>query len=234
MRLSVPLLLALVSTAGAGDRAVDYARDVKPIFQERCYSCHGALKQKAKLRLDSGELIRKGGSTGPAIVPGKSAESILIERVTDPDDGTRMPPELKPLTADQINTLKAWIDQGAAFPADDKPEPDPRDHWAFRAPVRPPVPAVEHGLGHEPDRRVPRRRVAEARPEAAAVRPTSGCLLAPRLPRPHRPAADPPSRWTRSSRTRSADAYEKVVDQLLDSPQYGERWGRHWMDIWRY
>ena len=92
---------------------VDYVRDVKPILKERCYACHGALKQKAKLRLDTAALATTGGKNGPAIEPGKAAASLLLQRVSDTDDRTRMPPEGKPLTAEQIALLKAWIEKGA-------------------------------------------------------------------------------------------------------------------------
>src|SRR6478736_4489695 len=78
VRWSVPLCLVLASVSAAADRPVDYARDVKHLFQERCFACHGALKQQGKLRLDSGELIHKGGKSGPIVVPGKADDSLLI------------------------------------------------------------------------------------------------------------------------------------------------------------
>src|SRR5689334_17311281 len=90
---------------------VDYLRDIKPILQQRCYACHGALKQKAKLRLDTQALAVAGGRSGAAIKPGDAAASLLLERVNDPNDQTRMPPEGKPLTATQITLLKTWIEQ---------------------------------------------------------------------------------------------------------------------------
>jgi hypothetical protein len=232
VRLSVPLLLTFVPAALAADGPVDYTRDIKPLLQERCFACHGALKQNAKLRLDSGELIRKGGSSGKAVVPGKAAESVLLERVSDPDEDTRMPPEGQPLTPDQIKTLRAWIDQGARSPADEQPEPDPRDHWAFRPPVRPPVPNVGSRPGANPidaflaaewqkrglqpqgmaDRRLILRRVYL---DLSGLPPT-------------------PEQMEAFLKDASPNAYEKVVNQLLESPTYGERWGRHFMDIWRY
>src|SRR5262245_45791201 len=101
------LLLPALSPA----EPVDYLRDLKPLLAARCYSCHGAVRQKAKLRLDTAELVRKGGRSGPAVVPGKHAESLLIERVTG--EGTRrMPPESEgaALRDQDIATLKAWID----------------------------------------------------------------------------------------------------------------------------
>jgi hypothetical protein len=85
---------------------VDYLRDIKPILRERCYACHGALKQKAKLRLDTVAFATAGGSTGPAIKPGDVAASLLLERVCDTDDRTRMPPEGKPLSAAEVALLK--------------------------------------------------------------------------------------------------------------------------------
>src|SRR5262245_33988182 len=119
-----------------GAEPVDYLRDVKPLLASRCYSCHGAVRQKARLRLDTADFIRKGGRSGPAVVAGKHAESLLIERVTSTEGNFRMPPESEgsALRAQDITTLKAWIDQGARAPAEPIP-PDPRRHWAFQEPV---------------------------------------------------------------------------------------------------
>src|SRR5262249_28168606 len=114
----------------------------KPVLKERCYACHGALKQQARLRLDTAALIRKGGKHGPAVQPGNPDDSLLLERVSDPEEATRMPPQGKPLTERQLALLKAWIGQGAPAPADEPPEEDPRRHWAFQKPVAPPLPAL--------------------------------------------------------------------------------------------
>src|SRR5262249_55512393 len=113
----LPILLAgffsAASSASAAD-PVDYLRDVKPILSQHCYSCHGAQKQKSGLRLDTVAAARKGGNSGPAIVPGKSPESLLIKALTRSDDNLpRMPYQKPPLDNKQIATLKAWIDQGA-------------------------------------------------------------------------------------------------------------------------
>src|SRR5262249_35591215 len=130
------LAFALPSAA----EPVDYLRDVKPLLKARCYACHGALLQKARLRLDTAELIRKGGRSGPAVRPGKSGESILIEAVTG-NGRRRMPPEEQgeALSERQIALLREWIDQGAKAPAVEKREENPRTHWAFQKPVRPAV-----------------------------------------------------------------------------------------------
>ena len=133
----IPLVRASCNAADA----VDYLRDIKPVLKARCYGCHGALKQKSGLRLDTGALIRKGGDSGSATA-GPVDKSVLFERLTDSDEDLRMPPEGKPLTADELRKIKAWLAGGARSPKDEQPEEDPRAHWAFRKPVRPAVPAL--------------------------------------------------------------------------------------------
>jgi len=127
-------------------RAVDYEREIKPLLFQKCAACHGALKQNSGLRLDAGELIRKGGDSGPTVVPGESTASSLIERVTAQDHSVRMPPEGQgeKLSESQIDLLKRWIDQGAVSPADEKIPEDPALYWSYQRPVRPAVPAVKN------------------------------------------------------------------------------------------
>src|SRR5438270_2530005 len=124
MRRFLPLLAGLLALPAplAAAEPVDYLRAVMPVLRARCFACHGVLKQKGKLRLDAAALIRKGGRHGPAVVPGNAGDSLLVERITDPEARTRMPPEGKPLTGKQIDLLKAWIDQGAPAPANERPE----------------------------------------------------------------------------------------------------------------
>ena len=182
--------------------------------------------------------MRKGGDSGPAVVPGKSEESLLIEAVTgrrrlaDAARGRRHALSRRR----RSRTLRAWIDQGADGPgrrAARSPTrastgrsgrrsgpPCPRSRRP-RAWVRNPIDAF---LAAEHEQRGPRSAPARRTRRAAP----------PRLPRPDRPGRRRPRSCARSSPTRPTDAYEKVVDRLLASPQYGERWGRHWMDVWRY
>jgi Protein of unknown function (DUF1553)/Protein of unknown function (DUF1549)/Planctomycete cytochrome C len=229
------ILATIVMLVGAAraDDSVDYQKQIKPVLQARCYACHGVLKQKGGLRLDTAALAIRGGSE-PAIAPGDVDASPLLDRVSaevgDPD---RMPPEGEPLKPNEVEAIRMWIAQGAKAPADETPERDPRDHWAFRTPRRPSVPSVEHpewvknpidafiaarhgerGLTPQPpaDRRVWLRRVS---------------LDLIGLP----PTRDEQDAFVADD---SALAVDHVVNRLLDSPQYGERWGRHWMDIWRY
>jgi hypothetical protein len=212
---------------------VEYVAQIKPILQARCYSCHSALRKKSGLRVDTAAGLIEGGDSGPAIAPGKSAASLLVTMITG-ETGTRMPPESEgaALTKEQIELFKKWIDQGAHAPAE-TPQPDPRDHWSYHPPARPVVPTVR---------------------EASWIRnPIDAFIAAPRESQrlTHVPPADkatllrrvyldlvglPPTRdeLTAFQADTSAEAYEKVVDRLLASPQYGERWARHWMDVWRY
>jgi hypothetical protein len=211
--------------------AVDYATDVRPILKRHCYSCHGALRQKSGLRLDHASFLRAGGERGEAIAAAGGA-SLLIQAVRGEADFERMPLDAKPLTDGEIATLAAWIDAGA--PAADEPlPPDPRDHWSFKKPTRPPLAEVKNAswAAHPIDRFLAaehERRALTPAPEAqknVLLRRVYLDLVGfpPSVAELRAFLADP-----------SADAYEKVVDRLLASPQYGERWGRHWMDVWRY
>ncbi len=230
-----PILAVLCCTLAPVRAAepVDYLRDIKPILRERCYACHGALKQKAKLRLDTAALATTGGKSGAAIEPGKTAASLLLERVSDTNDQARMPPEGKPLTAAQLALLKAWIEQGAKAPKDEQPEADPAKHWAFQPVKSPPVP-------------VSREPKASANPidaflatgwEKRGLKPVGEADKATLLRRMYLDLTGlPPTRDELNTflKDDAPDAYEKVVEKLLASPQYGERWGRRWMDVWRY
>jgi Protein of unknown function (DUF1553)/Protein of unknown function (DUF1549)/Planctomycete cytochrome C len=237
MKMKVALAAGMLffARSSAGAETVDYLRDVKPILAERCASCHGAVRQKGGLRLDTAALIRRGGESGPAVEPGQSAESLLIERVTAGAQSTdRMPPpsEGVELGAHEVGILRTWIDQGAVAPAEAVP-PDPRRHWAYLPPVRPPVPPPgDQGWPKNP---IDAFLAAAHRSQGLhAAPPVSNDLL---LRRVYLDLAGlPPTRAELRAfcGDQSPGAYEKVVDQLLASPRYGERWGRHWMDVWRY
>ncbi|MBX9679432.1 MAG: PSD1 and planctomycete cytochrome C domain-containing protein [Gemmataceae bacterium] len=233
--MSHPLLWSVWLALPLGQAPVDFRKDVRPIFAEKCFACHGALKQKGELRVDSVKGMLEGGNNGPTIVPGKSGQSLILSHVLGADGRERMPPpkDGEAMNEKQIALLKRWIDEGAKVSGDDRPEPDPREHWAFRAPARPAVPQVASPL---PIRNPIDSFVAEQwqkrglKPQPEADRRTL-------LRRLHLdlvglpPTADELDAFAKDT---SADAYEKVVDRLLASPRYGERWGKHWMDIWRY
>jgi hypothetical protein len=229
----VAIILALTPPVLAAP-PVDYGVEVKPILRARCTSCHGAIRQKAGLRLDTAEFVRRGGKSGRAIEPGDSGESLIIDRVTGVDGSDRMPPESEgvPLSAAEIATLRAWIDQGANAPQEPIPD-DPRRHWAYQPPVRPGIPQVGDHAGT--------RNPIDAFLSAGYV--AKGLKPSPLVNRDlwlRRAFFDliglPPTRDERKAflADGSTNAEQRMVDRLLCDPRHGERWGRHWMDVWRY
>ncbi|MEK6263033.1 MAG: DUF1553 domain-containing protein [Planctomycetota bacterium] len=229
---AIGFLAASVDAAEPIEGRIDYAREIKPLLKARCYACHGVLKQEAGLRLDAGRTIRLGGENGAVLAPGKT-DGRLVERISSPDKSVRMPPEGEPLSSVQIARIKAWIEQGANSPDDEQPELDPRRHWAFQTPVRIDAPQVVNGewVRNPIDAFVAQEH---ARHKLAAQPPAPKQVLLRRV------YLDliglPPTREELQAflADESPEAYAKVVDRLLDSAQHGERWGRHWMDIWRY
>lgn len=226
MRLVLPASLLLLPALLS---AADYARDIKPLLQERCYACHGALKQKAGLRMDTVALMRQGGDAGDLLAQNGA---LLLERVTSHDLDERMPPEGEgaALTQEQIDLLKAWIAAGAPGPADEQPEPDPNSHWAYQRPE-------DRGATIDAllDQKLAARGLkaqAPAAPETWLRRVTLDLTGLPPSPQDIRAflATQAPS----TAPDAAATARAQVVDRLLASPQYGERWGRHFMDVWRY
>src|SRR5262245_37168581 len=215
---------------------VDYTRDVKPILEARCYRCHGPMRCKAGLRLDSAAAIRKGGNSGAVIVPGDSANSVLIAVLRGAADRPQMPPSGKPLSDKQVGLLKDWIDSGASAPDAGEQEPAeaaPSNHWAFQPPRSPPVPAVRNtAWGRNP---IDAFLAAEQEKKGLTPSPSVARGLLLRRVSVGLIGVPPPREELRNFLADSSeDAYEKAVDRLLASPQYGERWGRHWMDVWRY
>ncbi|MFO0984638.1 MAG: PSD1 and planctomycete cytochrome C domain-containing protein [Planctomycetota bacterium] len=217
----------------AASRPVDYTTDVEPLLAARCYECHGPERQRATLRLDVKDAALKGGRSGEALQPGNSAGSLLIRKVAGLE-GKRMPPTGEPLSAEQIGLLRAWIDQGARF-TDRAPDTTRTrlDHWSYRQPERPAVPSVaDPAWGRNPIDAFVRERLdrEQLRPAAAADRATwlrRVSLDLTGLP----PALAEVDAFVNDA---SEDADARVVDRLLASPHYGERWARWWLDLARY
>jgi mono/diheme cytochrome c family protein len=205
----------------------------------KCADCHGPDAQEGGLRLDVRHRAQKGGDFGPVIVPGQAAASELVKRINRGDPETAMPPD-EPLSAEEIATLTRWIDAGAEWPETEadrvarETDRDPRlDHWAWQPVARPEVPPAQPGWPerNEIDRFL-QTRLAEVQlapaPEAdrrTLVRRLSFDLLG--LP----PSPEDVAAFVADE---SPDAYERLVDRLLASPHYGERWARHWLDIAHY
>jgi hypothetical protein len=210
-----------------------FETSVRPLFVEHCLKCHGPDKQKGDLRLDTRESILKGGLSGPAVTPGHPERSLLVKAVGYGDDELRMPPKGK-LSDRQIADLTRWVQMGASFPPSAKSKAGSgRDHWAFQAPLDPPVPAVKNTAW-------PRSlldRFVLARLEGRGLQPapaTDRRTLIRRATFDLLGLPPTPAEVDAFVADTSADAFAKVVDRLLTSPHYGERWGRHWLDVARY
>jgi hypothetical protein len=218
----------------AATGTVDFVRDVQPILAQNCYNCHGAHKHESQLRWDNKEIALQGGEHGPDIIPGQSAESRMIQLVSGAAPDLIMPQKGDRLTAQQIGILRAWIDQGAPWPASASVKAiDPRRHWAFKAPIRPPIPSVKN-------KNWPRNAIDSfvlARLEAEKLRPSPEADRSTLLRRLSLDLTGlPPTIQEMEDflADRSPDAYENQVERLLASPHYGECWARHWLDVARY
>ena len=207
---------AVHPASAQGPQTVDFQRDIRPILSNHCFKCHGPAKQEDGVRLDT----RESATKRKIIVPGKPAASKMIDRVTA-DDLERMPPadtgdRLKPA---QVELLKKWIAQGAEY----------SPHWAFIKPKRAPLPKV--GASHPIDAFIFDRLAKEGiKPSPEADRST----LIRRLSLDLIGLLPSPAEIDDFVNDKSADAYEKLVDRLLESPHYGERQTRHWLDLARY
>jgi len=260
LKKTLPFLwcAATLSAADLGDpsklppaaASYDFDQDVRAVFETACLHCHNADKEKGGLRLDTRERTLKGGDEHPALVPGKSGESPLIHFAARLVDEMEMPPKGKgdQLTPEQIGKLRAWIDAGAPWPvnvtfvarqkvdiaAHEKlpPTQDPAklSHWAFKPPVRPPVPGPGNAIDAFVRARLKKEGLApspEAAPETLCRRMYLDLLGLP--PKPAEVDA-----FVQAYAANADHAIGQLADQLLASPHYGERWGRHWLDAARY
>ncbi|HEY1191074.1 MAG TPA: DUF1549 domain-containing protein, partial [Gemmata sp.] len=227
----VGLLTALRAGAPAADppKAADFERDVRPIFARHCTACHGAEKQKGGLRLDRRSDALNGGDSGKAIRPGKAAESHLFNLVTSTDADTRMPPKGAGLSAAEIATLKSWIDAGARWPDDGSTASNPLDWWSLKPLKKIAAPAAGEQPGANPVDAFVRAKLKEQglAPSPEADRRT----LIRRLYFDLVGLPPAPEEVDAFVADRTPGAYEKLVDKLLASPHYGERWARHWLDV---
>jgi mono/diheme cytochrome c family protein len=230
---ALTLFAALQAQQDSAAPRIDFVRDVQPIFKASCLKCHGAEKPKGQFRLDSRLHSLKGGVAGKAILPGKGSESLLIRLLLEKDPEERMPRKADSLPKAQIELLRAWIDQGAVWPEAASVDAAPIQHWAYVKPCRPAPPKAK-----DPSRvRNPIDAFLLARLEK------EGLTFAPEAPKEtliRRVSLDlvglPPTvaevdEFVADGRP---DAYDRLVDRLLASPRYGERWARPWLDLARY
>jgi hypothetical protein len=233
-----PIALGLIVSGSAMATEIDFSRDVKPILLQHCVHCHGAETAEVDLRVDSVTGLLRGGNTGPSIVRGKSAESLLIHKITAADRTEAMPPEDEGelLTTEEIAVLRRWIDAGAIGPIDEeaaKPARKKIDHWSFQplAEIVPPTVSYAGWVRNPIDAFILHRLDAEGiKPSPEASRAT----LISRLSLDLLGLPPSPEEVQAFEQDESPNAYEQLVDRLLESPHYGERWGRHWLDLARY
>ncbi len=226
-------------TAPTHEQIEFFEKQVRPVLAESCYKCHGAEKQKGDLRLDSRAALLKGNDTGPVVFPGDPMKGTFIKSIRHEIDN-KMPEKAPKLSAEKIAALTEWVKMGLPWPENDKPiatkEDIARQHWAFQPIQKPAVPVVKdpaHWAQNEVDRFV------LAKLEAAGLAPAP---IASRYALIRRATFDltglPPTSAAvadfQNDPAPTREAFAKVVDRLLASPQYGERWGRHWLDVARY
>ena len=242
------LIIVALLAAPAAKSTPDFAREVPALFEKHCLKCHGPEKQKGGLRFDRKEGALTSGDSGEkAIVPGKASDSRLIKLVSSEDEDERMPPKDGPLSAAEIALLRQWIDAGAPWP--DKGSStsviarsemivtdEDRKHWSFLPLKRPPVPVLkEKATASTPVDHFIMERLTKAGIQPSP--PASATKLVRRiyfdlvgLP----PTPEQIDSFKKDFKTNSRAAVESLVDQLLATPHYGERWGRHWLDVVRY
>jgi hypothetical protein len=213
--ISVACLLLLATNASGQDSPVDlYQQRVKPLLKDRCFACHGALKQESGLRVDTVAAMQAHGIL---------EEDGLLGRVMSDDDSERMPPEGEPLTEEELTIIGDWIAAGAIAPTNEQAEIDPMQHWAFQKIERPAVPDL--GESNPIDAFLAKSRQEHGlTPQQTARR----SFLIRRL------YLDVTGLPPTTQQLQSNEPIETLIDSLIGSPQYGERWARHWMDIWRY
>jgi len=236
-RLCITVLLASIyAPAITVAQDVDFIREVRPIFQKHCYSCHGPEKQKSGYRLDIKSIAIKGGDNhSPVIVPGKPLESILIRMVKGVEKELTMPPKGNRLTEIEITTLSKWVQNGAIWPdgIDLARLKDSKSHWAFQ-----PVQKQEPPKVSDPKwNKNPIDKFILDRLEKESIKPSHSadktswlrrvCLDLTGLP-------PSPEQVVIFNKDSSSNARQKMVESLLDSPRYGERWAQHWLDVVRY
>ena len=221
----VLLLLLSAATVHSADR-VDYVRDIRPLLRNKCWSCHGVLKQEAGLRLDAGELILEG----IIVEPGQPEESELLHRLTADDPDIRMPLEGRPLSAEQIQLIRDWIEQGAEYPADEEIPEAPEQHWSFQPVTRPEIPTVRDRAWSTN----PIDFFILAKLEARGWRPNPSASPMALLRRAHLDLTGLPPSLEEQDRYAASPVFDVLVDELLKRPGYGERYARHWLDVVRY
>lgn len=226
-------LLVISALFTSADVAVDYEKDIKPIFAKNCLDCHGPDKQKSELRVDQRALLLRGGDSGlPSIAPGDAKKSHLLDLVKGTDPDAIMPPKGDPLTSAEVALIEKWIAEGANWPGQmDAVAKATTDHWAFQPVKRPLVPV---GAKHPID------ALLGAKLKDAGINPNEpadprslirrACITLTGLP----PKPAQVKKFENDFAKDADKAYTALIDELLASPHFGERWAQHWLDVIRW
>ncbi len=247
--LSIVLVTGVPLASGTppGERAADYEwfeTRVRPVLVEHCYTCHSAdTKPAGGLRVDDRNGLLAGGSSGAAVVPGDPGSSLLLKRVAHKDAARRMPKEGQPLTEDQIAAITRWIQDGAPWPplkipaslghSNESYEPLRRAHWAWQPLTNPEPPAVSDTSWPADDL----DHFILAGLEKAGLTPVEDAARVHLLRRVRFDLTGlppTPEEIDAFLKDDSAGSLTRLVDELIASPQFGERWGQHWLDVARY
>ncbi|MBT6846255.1 MAG: DUF1549 domain-containing protein, partial [Planctomycetaceae bacterium] len=226
----------LVAITIVADDDIDYIRQIKPLLIEHCANCHNTDLQESGFRVDVGALLIRGGDHGAAVIAGKPNDSLLIKAMRGTSKIPQMPLDLDPLTTQQIDLIAKWVEQGAQLPDSESVDPSarrPSDHWAFQPIIRPTLPSPKNKQqAHNPiDLFILAKLQDEGlEPAPAADRNTLiRRLYLDLLGIP--PTIEQIKKFVDNN---NPTAYTELVDEILASPRYGERWGRHWLDLARY
>ena len=235
------LMASLSVVRGQDDGVAFFEKHVRPLLIDHCYDCHSAEERSGGLRVDARDFLLAGGDSGPAVVPGHAGDSLLLEAVRYSNPALQMPPEER-LSDAQIRILEQWIDRGLPDPRTAAPEDlqtpsvsseDVRDFWSLQPVAAPPIPMVrdERWVQTPIDAFVLQRLEAVGLQPAPAADPRT---LIRRVTLDLTGLLPTPEQVDAFVRDPSDRAWESLVSRLLASPQYGERWGRHWLDVARY
>lgn len=229
---------SLASAATDPKEAEFFEKQIRPVLAEHCYKCHGPDKQKAELRLDSRVALLKGSDAGAVVVPGKPEESVLIKAVRHEGD-TKMPAKDEKLSDEQIAALTEWVKRGIPWPDDDaakltSQEEAARSHWSFQ-PVRTPEPPPVHDAQQWAKSPIDHFILAKIEPAGLQPAPVASRRVLIRRATFDLLGLPPtPEEVDAFEHDEAPDAFARLVDRLLASPHYGERWGRYWLDVARY
>lgn len=230
----VALLTCTTTVSAQTDSIEHFETAIRPVLAKTCFKCHGGDSTSGELRIDSREALIKGGERGPAIVPGDPDRSLLFQAITHADPNLQMPPD-DPLPKPVIAEIREWIKNGATWPEKTPDGPDPflqSKHWAFQPPTDSQPPEDASGWAvNEVDRFI----AAKQKEQSITPGPdTDRRTLVRRAYFDLLGLPPTPTEVQEFIADESPDAWPRLVDRLLDSPHYGERWGRYWMDVVRY